>query len=225
MVRIGTRQGQCEGWKDGEVTPFAKETIRKMTEEARGCQVYVSGRGKWEVVDGKTSFPIDLARMECKCGKWQISGLPCKHAMKVIGLNRLNPQAYVNDYFSVRRYKLAYNWTIPPLPDHTQWGNNEFAHINPPEVKRTVGRPPRNRRRQPGEQPKGMRSKTIRCSKCGETGHNYKGCKGGKTAKEKAAGGQVNQKKRGREEGVCSQGNLADVTKKKRTPKKKKKTN
>lgn len=222
MVRIGTRQAQSESWVAGDITPYAKDMIRKASEDARGCQIFVSGRGKWEVLDGKTAFPIDLMSMECKCGRWQIGGLPCKHAMKVINNSRLNPHAYVSEYYTVVKYRAAYFLTIPPLPDHTQWGPNQFAEINPPEVKRTVGRPPRNRKRQRGEEKKGKRSVTVTCSKCHEQGHNYKGCKGGKTAKEKKAAGEEPKKQKGHEEGVCTQGKVDDVTKKKRATKKKK---
>ncbi|KAL2937962.1 ATP synthase subunit b [Bienertia sinuspersici] len=211
MVRIGNRQALCQSWESQDVTPYAKEQIRKISEEARTCQLYVSGNGKYEVVEGKTTFPIDLVQMKCMCGKWQISGIPCKHALRVINNSRLNPYTYVNDYYSVHKYKQAYALSIQPMPDPSQWQPRETPNIHPPEVKRTVGRPPRNRRREPGEQPKGKRSVAVKCSKCGEMGHNKRACMGGLTATQKKATGAEKNKKKGREEGISTHLD-ADVT-------------
>ncbi|KAL2921764.1 Zinc finger CCHC domain-containing protein 12, partial [Bienertia sinuspersici] len=100
----------------------------------------------------------------------------------------------------------------------SKWGPATTPVINPPEVKRIVGRPPWNKRREPGEQKKGKRSVTVKCSKCGEMGHNKNGCTGGLTAKQKKAAGSISNKKRGREEGISTQGESSTMpsTKKKK---------
>ncbi|KAL2898804.1 Copia protein [Bienertia sinuspersici] len=75
--------------------------------------------------------------------------------------------------------------SMPTMVDQSQWGPANTPAINPPEVKRTVGRPPRNRRREPGKQKKGKRSVPVKCSKCGEMGHNKNGCMGGLTVNKR----------------------------------------
>lgn len=59
----------------------------------------------------------------------------------------------------------------------------------PPTLKRGVGRPCRNRRREEGEEQKGKRANTVKCTKCGFLGHNARTCKGGPTEKEKKVAG------------------------------------
>ena len=54
-------------------------------------------------------------------------------------------------------------------------------------IKRGVGRPCRNRKRSDDEERKGKRSKTIKCGKCGDFGHNKATYKEGATKKQKAA--------------------------------------
>ena len=54
-------------------------------------------------------------------------------------------------------------------------------------LKRGVGRLCRNRNRGDDEERKAKRSKTIKCGKCGDFGHNKASCKGGATKKQKAA--------------------------------------
>ncbi|KAL2895808.1 EF-hand calcium-binding domain-containing protein 5, partial [Bienertia sinuspersici] len=84
-------------------------------------------------------------------------------------------------------YKLAYGNTINSIPDHEHWPDIDMPCLQPPPLKRGVGRPPRNRRREVDEKQKGKRSTTSRCSNCGEWGHNVRTCKGGLTAKQKQA--------------------------------------
>lgn len=55
----------------------------------------------------------------------------------------------------------------------------------PPTLKRSIGRPSRNRRREAGEKRKGKRSTSIKCKRCQCFGHNSKTCEGGYTAREK----------------------------------------
>ncbi|KAL2901935.1 50S ribosomal protein L32, partial [Bienertia sinuspersici] len=69
--------------------------------------------------------------------------------------------------------------------------------ILPTPLKRGVGRPSRIRTREEGEQAKEKRAKTIRCTNCGNFGHNIRTCKGGLIKKDKAsAEPMVNKSKR-----------------------------
>ncbi|KAL2929039.1 Zinc finger CCHC domain-containing protein 12 [Bienertia sinuspersici] len=106
---------------------------------------------------------------------------------------------------TVAKYKGIYELSIKSITNPSQWPSVETPQINPLEVKRTVGRPPRNRRREHGEQKKGKRSVSVKCSKCGELGHNKRACMGGLTADQKKVAGVSKTKKRGIEEGISTQ--------------------
>lgn len=87
-----------------------------------------------------------------------------------------------------RPTKKAYNLNINLIPDKEHWSSYEdLPVIMPPIMKRGVGRPSRNKRREEGEDQKGKRSKTMKCDYCGHFGHNAWTCKGGPTAKEQKA--------------------------------------
>lgn len=88
----------------------------------------------------------------------------------------------------MRTYKQAYSFNINPIVGKENWSEHEGIHnIMPLTMKRGVGRPSRNRRREEGEDQKGKRSKTVKCTKCGHFGHNARTCKGGPTGKEMKA--------------------------------------
>ncbi|XP_021715950.1 uncharacterized protein LOC110683849 [Chenopodium quinoa] len=127
--------------------------------------------------------------------QWQLSGIPCRHGMRVILDSKLDPHAFVDEWYSVKRYKAAYSNGIKSIPDHEQWSEFNLPKILPPELKRGIGRPSRNRKRDETEDRKGKRAKTVRCSKCQDFWHNAKTCKGGATAKQKWGSSKKNMPK------------------------------
>lgn len=158
-----------------------------LTKDSRTCLAYPSGRGTYEIHDGKARLLVSINARTCICGKWQISGIPCKHGIRAILADGKDLVDYVSEWFTVARYKQAYQGNIAPVPDPEQWPQiADVPTLVPPTMKRSVGRPSRNRRREEGEVQKRKRSTTVRCNKCKEIGHNALKCKGGLKAKEKA---------------------------------------
>ena len=43
---------------------------------------------QFEVKNGLQSFTVDFATAHCSCRKWDISGIPCAHAITCIFFNR-----------------------------------------------------------------------------------------------------------------------------------------
>ena len=93
---------------------------------------------------------VNLDKMECTCRRWDISGLPCHHAMCAIYSKGETPDSYVNPYFSKDTYMAAYNVTIEPIAGQTEWEDIDRP-LEPPKFKRRPGRPKKNdRRKDPG---------------------------------------------------------------------------
>ncbi|KAL2922177.1 Lysine--tRNA ligase [Bienertia sinuspersici] len=185
MVRHATRQSLADDWRDDGVCPNIRDRVRILTKDSRTCNAYPASRGEYEVSDGRSRLPVPISRRTCVCGVWQISGIPCRHGIKALLHAGKDPLDYVSEWYSVRMYKQAYNGCIFPIPDKDHWPIMDLPKLLPPVMKRSIGRPSRNRKREEGEQKKGKRSSTIQCSKCNDYGHNALTCKGGATKKEK----------------------------------------
>ncbi|KAH7836526.1 hypothetical protein Vadar_002444 [Vaccinium darrowii] len=115
--------------------------------------------------------------------QWEISGIPCKHAMAAITYGRKNVEDYVHPYFSKEMYLRAYAGMIHPILDHSMWTMCPGDPLDPPPLKRMPGRPRKNRRRQEDEGAAGTsqskRSQTLKCTWCQEYGHNKRTCQRG----------------------------------------------
>ncbi|XP_028101818.1 uncharacterized protein LOC114301104 [Camellia sinensis] len=116
---------------------------------------------------------VDIARRTCSCFKWQINEFPCDHVVIAIQKSRYNLNDCMEHYFHVETYRAAYWGVIFPIPsvEKPPFDPTDFA-IYPPTVKRSPGRPKKNRIPSRGE-----KLKQIRCGRCDKFGsHNKKSC-------------------------------------------------
>ncbi|KAF9613939.1 hypothetical protein IFM89_013474 [Coptis chinensis] len=116
-------------------------------------------------------YNVDLGKFECSCIEWQMSGIPCAHAVAVIRKKRVEKWSrYCSPYFSVEAFRRTYANYLYPLENIEDWEEIDEPEelVLPPEVASKVGRPRKQRIRGDDEPPKTRR----KCTKCGELGHN-----------------------------------------------------
>jgi hypothetical protein len=97
------------------------------------------------------------------------------HALAFIcSINGAEIQTYVDDYYSVEKFKAAYAGRIPSMTDKSQWIHVDLGFkVHPPLQKAVAGRPRVQRIRgwlEPGR-------KIVKCKRCKEPGHMEKTCK------------------------------------------------
>ncbi|KAM0910306.1 hypothetical protein ACQ4PT_014248 [Festuca glaucescens] len=118
---------------------------------------------------------LDLTNRTCTCRQWQVTSLPCYHAVHVITSMR-NPKMedYIDDYYSVHKFKKAYENWVGPMTDRNQWPKVDLGFkLWPPILKRAAGRP-RTRRYKGWEG--GKTRRTVTCKRCHQKGHLKKTC-------------------------------------------------
>ncbi|XP_021722676.1 uncharacterized protein LOC110690155 [Chenopodium quinoa] len=120
MVRMATRREACEKWR-GEICPNIVRRLQVISQKSRSCKCLVSGEGEYEVLDGRSVLPVNLRAGTCVCNAWQLTGLPCKHAMRAILHSNDDPHKYVSDWYSISNYKLTYGNNIKAIPHVEQW--------------------------------------------------------------------------------------------------------
>ena len=70
---------------EGKVPPFVEKKLKQLKLEFRNCSNLVPvGRREFDFREGSVNFTIKLEDHYFDCQRWQLSGLPCKHAAKCI---------------------------------------------------------------------------------------------------------------------------------------------
>ena len=115
-------------------------------------------------------YRVDLEARTCSCRQWQITGLPCAHALFFI-ISFLGPagniQQYVHDYYSVAGFKATYAYALPSLEGKQQWDRVDPGFkLCAPVLKRAAGRP-RKARFRPCNEGAGLGSRRRKCTRCG----------------------------------------------------------
>ncbi|XP_021763970.1 uncharacterized protein LOC110728635 [Chenopodium quinoa] len=81
---IGSRFDKAIDMESNELTDYAKGVLETRSDESRFCHVTAANGGEFEVGDGHVKFLVTLGNITCGCRKWQGSGIPCKHGLRVI---------------------------------------------------------------------------------------------------------------------------------------------
>lgn len=165
---IEERRESCNAWV-GPLTPAMEQKLQKEMQKARKLNVLCSSDTVFEV-RGNTIFVVNIGSWECTCRRWQISGLPCMHAIAVF--NRVNRSVYdyCSRYFRFDCYHLTYSASIHQIPDV---GNIDFYSgvSSYPPPRRQPGRPRRKR-----YNPNKTTTLVRLCSRCKVAGHNKATC-------------------------------------------------
>ena len=125
--------------------PRVQAAIDKVRRESRNLNVIFGGKEEYEVLDGNKTkvVVVKLNDLWCQCRSWQISGMPCKHALRCINSRRYDPTAYVHLSLTKEAYLQIYTSMIHPILDEALWPEVDFDHGMTPIIKRKPGRPRR----------------------------------------------------------------------------------
>ncbi|KAK9291998.1 hypothetical protein L1049_019950 [Liquidambar formosana] len=113
---------------------------------------------------------LEMDARTCSCRKWDLTGIPCIHAISAIRHANEKPEDYVHPAYTVETYKRTYEHMIYPVSSKKFWAKIGRPIVHPPSQKRPPGRPKKLRRREPDEPRDSYRvSKKhvqMRCGKC-----------------------------------------------------------
>ncbi|KAL1192074.1 hypothetical protein V5N11_029972 [Cardamine amara subsp. amara] len=184
MQRIELRKKKTKDHK-GRFTMRATQFLADEQEKLKFIK-YVSGssQGRCEVLDCGKSVSLNMRMRTCACRKWEMSGLPCRHALRVIATKKLNHDDYTSEWYSNAKQKHIYASSIEPVNGMRFWKKSGDVIKPPPalveEIQNMKGRKPKpKRKKERHESPtkKASRRKRImHCGRCGETGHNVTKC-------------------------------------------------
>ncbi|KAJ4956462.1 hypothetical protein NE237_013245 [Protea cynaroides] len=174
MELIYTRRVESNQWLT-RLTPSMEEKLQKETLKARSLEVLFSPGSTFEV-RGDSIEQVDIDHWDCSCKGWQITGLPCLHAIAVFECISRSPYDHCSRYFTTECYRLTYSESIHPVPNIDEHTLKESANVTvtvtPPPTRRPPGRPKNKQIGLPE-----IVKRQLQCSRCKVIGHNKKTCK------------------------------------------------
>ncbi|CAO1944571.1 unnamed protein product [Urochloa humidicola] len=181
MTRYYSKQQEAAEFV-GTICPKIRKKVAKNAEFANVCYALPSGQGIFQVNERDNQYIVDIRAKECECRRWQLTGIPCQHAISCLRHERIQSESVVHECYSIQSFHRAYESNILPCKDMSTWEKVNGPLVLPPLYEKKVGRPPKSRRKQPHEvQGKhGPRMSKhgviIRCGYCHKENHNAKGC-------------------------------------------------
>lgn len=187
-IRSGLRQGQYKKMErikkvSDKLCPKIREKLKELKQWSRNCIASPGLWGVFEVRHREDMFAVKLDERTCSCKSWDISGIPCIHALAAIHYMKLDPADYCSHYFTVDTYKKIYSFSLGALNGEKMWPKAQGNPIQPPLVTPMPGRPKKKRRKDKDEKdpknPARLRKIGVRmtCQNCLQVGHNSRGCK------------------------------------------------
>ena len=192
---------------EGPLTPHATNLLEKIKRDASQYICQFNGAGKYQVAGPwMDQCVVNFNEKTCTCRRWEIIGIPCKHAVAAMWDMELNgqkvgsPEQLVHPTYWLQTWKEMYKVKIDPINGRGMWPISQCpTTLLPPKHHKQVGRPKKKRRKTKDElaarssnNGKKLTKKwmTVTCSKCKNRGHNARSCKGqgGESHSSKGAG-------------------------------------
>ncbi|CAH9146031.1 unnamed protein product [Cuscuta epithymum] len=179
MQRLVIKRQEMEN-AGSSICPRIEAKLEMEKAKAAYCDVLPSTLVTFQVNMNLDSLNVDLAARTCTCRRWDMSGIPCCHAIACIFFLHHEPEDYVESCYKREVYLRAYAGSIPPIEGERHWPRIECP-LYPPPIKIGPGRPRVNRKKDPFEDPKKSGKLTkhgmeITCSICQTKSHNKRRC-------------------------------------------------
>lgn len=189
MERLHEKRDSMEH-VDFIVLPRIKDIIDENMVESAHCKALWDGRQNFHVKWRGIGFCVNLQQQTCSCRVWDLTGIPCSHAICAIQKMRQNVYDFVSHWFKKETYMKTYSHCLEVLRGSPFWEETEGDIIFPPPMmKQLRGRPKKQRRRErwegkgrEGSVSKGKFSKltkvgrVMHCTLCRNKGHNKSNC-------------------------------------------------
>ncbi|KAL4304221.1 hypothetical protein GQ457_10G018050 [Hibiscus cannabinus] len=179
MGRIVNNMSKCSKWEK-LFCPKICAKLEQNKEMSAYCHVRWNGAQGFEVVCSGDVLVVNLEHWSCSCRTWDLTGIPCAHAIAAILWKKDDVNDYVYRGYKKEMYQMLYSHVLPAVPSEKFWVKTKMGPIDPPLPRKMPGRPKRNRVREEGETKCGTklsrRGRKMRCQKCFKLGHNSRKC-------------------------------------------------
>ena len=208
-VKMMTKWAESEAnvlrWR-GNYSPKCVSLYEINKELSMRCNLFFNGDDAYEISEGDDRHNVFLARKQCTCRAWDLTGIPCQHAICALFHAQIDPVTQISRFYHKDTYLCSYRTKFQPVRGKGFWKVDKFQPMEPPPLSILPGRPTKKRKRTnecerrkkrgshqphhrtrsvdtntdlPPPPPEKMSKKgsTGKCSICHQPGHNRATCK------------------------------------------------
>ncbi|XP_052627340.1 uncharacterized protein LOC128133865 [Lactuca sativa] len=143
----------------GPLTPTATDILTARKTVASQYIARWNGGDKYQVTGAlQDQHVVDVRNKTCTCRKWELIGIPCRHAIATLNEMSKDPEAdldiykWVHKVYFLETWKKAYSFKVEPIKGRSMWPKSECpTKLIPPPHRTQVGRPKKKRRQSEGE--------------------------------------------------------------------------
>jgi len=108
--------------------------LEKCIQESQSYVVYPhSQMQKFEIEHfSGEKCTCDLQLKTCSCRRWDLTGVPCRHASAAILFLKKSPHDFVHVAYRKSTFLEAYKDGILPVPDQSEWSVVQGHHVVKP---------------------------------------------------------------------------------------------
>ena len=101
MTRIVNKQNEMKDKFHGPLCPKIRKKILRRSEWANLCYALPAGHGVFQVNERDNQYIVELATKHCDCRRWDLTGIPCNHAIAFLRHERIPAESVVHACYSV----------------------------------------------------------------------------------------------------------------------------
>jgi hypothetical protein len=108
MTRFYTKGGEVGVQWDGIICLKIKKKLVRNMNWSNTCYPTLAGQGIFQVQDRDYNFIVDINSKKCDCRRWDLTGIPCSHAISCLRHERIAPETTLPQFYSSASYATAY---------------------------------------------------------------------------------------------------------------------
>ncbi|KAG6398989.1 hypothetical protein SASPL_140461 [Salvia splendens] len=182
MRRLYAKRKFCTTWIC-VVGPRPMQKLERNKELSFKWQMVWNGDEGYEVsnvYDQDNRHIVNLKSSSCTCREWELTGIPCQHAVCVLHSEGLEPENFVAHWYIESTYLKANQFMIQPVRGKILWAETGKEEIAPPAHRKLPGRPKVRRKKDKNEIQKAgklsRKGRIMTCKICKQPGHNIRRC-------------------------------------------------
>ena len=97
---------------DLDICARIKKQLDLLVTESRNWPALWDGSTRFQVKRGTSLVTVDLEKRMCDCRKFDLTGIPCQHAIAAVHSRRQNPVDFFSDYHKRDKYLASYSYPL-----------------------------------------------------------------------------------------------------------------